>query len=114
MCCFRYLSQYKGDINKDREEKSEDYGKEVLDQINLFFESLKLSSTGYTVSFCRDELYKIIADINIDNGQTENLLINYFGEGICFAYPNDRKIPQMFFLCMFVLEKLLNPFEVKR
>ena len=69
----------------------------MQDQINLFFELLELSSTGYTVSFCRDELNKIIADINFDNRQNKNLLINYFGEGICFTYPNDRKKSQMFF-----------------
>ena len=84
-------------INNDREEKSEDYAKEVQDQINLFFESLELSSTGYIVSFCRDELNKSITDINFDNRQIKNLVINYFGEGICFTYPNDRKKLQMFF-----------------
>ena len=61
----------------------------MQDQINLFFESLELSSTGYTVSFCRDELSKIITDINFNNRQIKNLLINYFSEGICFTYPND-------------------------
>ena len=40
MCCFRYFLQYKRDINNDREEMSEDYGKEVQDQVNVFFESL--------------------------------------------------------------------------
>ena len=74
-CCFRYLLRYKCDNNNDSEEKSEDYGKEVRDQINLFFESLELSSTGYTVSFCRDELNKVITGINSDNGQIKNLLM---------------------------------------
>ena len=45
------------------------------DQINLFFESLELNSTGYTVSFCRDELKEIITDINFDNYQIKNLLM---------------------------------------
>ena len=91
MCCFRYLLQYKRDINNDREEMSEDYGKEVQDQVNVFFESLELSSTGYTVSFCRNEHNKILTDINFGNRQIKNLLINYFGAGICFTYPKDRK-----------------------
>ena len=36
---------------------------------------------------------------------------------VCFTYPNDRKkLPflQMFFLQIFMLEKLLNPFAVKK
>ena len=40
VCCFRYSFQNKRDINNYRGEKSEDYGKEVQDRINLFFESL--------------------------------------------------------------------------
>ena len=74
-CCSRYLLQYKRDNNNDREEKSEDYEKEVRDQINLFFESLELSITGYTISCCRDELNKIITDINFDNRQIKNVIM---------------------------------------
>ena len=68
----------------------------MQDQINLFFESLELSNTGYTVSF-----FQIITDINFDNRQIKNL-------------PNDRKKLQMFFLRIFVMVKLLNPFAVKQ
>ena len=74
-------------ITTTEKKSSEDYGKEVQYQINLFFESLELRSTGDTASFCQDELNKIITDINFDNRQSKNLLINYFGEGICFTYP---------------------------
>ena len=87
----------------------------MQDQINLFFESLELSNTGYTVSFIQDELSEIITDINFDNFQIKNLLMNYFIKAICFfPYPNDRKKLQMFFLRIFVPEKLLNFFAVKQ
>ena len=76
-------------ITTTEKKSSEDYGNEVQDQINLFFESLELRSTGDTVSFCRDELNKIVTDINFNNRQIKNLLINYFGEGVCFTYPCD-------------------------
>ena len=69
----------------------------MQDQINLLLVSLELSSTGYTESFCREELKKVITDINFDNHQIKILIINYFGEGICFTYPNNRKKSQMFF-----------------
>ena len=69
----------------------------MQDQINLFFGSLELSSTGYTVSFCRDELNKIVTHVSFDNCQIKNLLANCFGEGICFTYSNGRKKSQMFF-----------------
>ena len=78
--CFRYLLQYKRDNDNNREEKTDDYRKKVQDQINLFFKSLELRNTGYTVSFFQDELNEIITDINFDNCQIKNLLINYFSE----------------------------------
>ena len=63
------LNIYFNDINNDREEKSAYYGKEVQDQINLLFESLELSSTGYT------HFVEISSkDINFDNCQIKNLL----------------------------------------
>ena len=86
----------------------------MQDQINLFFELLELSSTGYTVSFRRDELSKIRTDINFDNCQIKNLLINYFGEGMFHLFHQKKKNRKCFFLRMFVLDKLLNPFAVKR
>ena len=84
------------------------------DQINLFFELLELSNTGYTVSFFRHELNEIVTDINFDNRQIKNLLMNYFGEGIRFIYPNDKKNRKYFFLRMLLQKKLLNPFAVKQ
>ena len=73
----------------------------MQDQINLFFESLELSTTGYTVLICRDELNKIITDISFDNCQIKNLLFSYFDKGRCFTYLNDRKKIVFFyeFLC---------------
>ena len=70
---YRYLLQYKRDNNKNRQEMSEDYGKEVQDQINLFFESLELSSSDYTVSLAI--MYQVITDIDFDNCQIKNLLM---------------------------------------
>ena len=72
---YRYLLQYKRGNNNNREEKSEDYGKEVQDQINLFFKLQELSSTGYTVSFCWNEINKVITNINFDNRQIRNMLM---------------------------------------
>ena len=69
----------------------------MQDQINLFFQSLELSSTGSTVSICRDELNKIITGINFDDRQIKNLIMNFFCEGTCFTYPDNRKKSQRFF-----------------
>ena len=68
----------------------------MQDQINLFFELLELSSTGYTVSFRRDELSKIRTDINFDNCQIKNLLINYFGEGMFHLFHQKKKNRKFF------------------
>ena len=56
----------------------------MQDQINLFFQSLELSSTGYTVSFCRDELNNI-TDINFDNCQIKSLLMKQHHKSLMAA-----------------------------
>ena len=83
----------------------------MQDQINLFLESLGLSSTGYTVSICRDELNKIITDISFDNCQIKNLLFSYFDKGTCFTYLNDRK--KLFFSMNFCAGEIAESLHSK-
>ena len=39
----------------------------------------------------------LFADTNITNRALKNILIDHFGEEICFTYPKDRKKPQLFY-----------------
>ena len=55
-------------------------------KLSLFFESLEL-----------DDLNKIVIDINLDNLHNKSFLINYFGESICFTYPNNTTKSKMLF-----------------
>ena len=41
------------------------------------------------------------------------MLINYFGEGICFTYPNNRKKTQMFFSTSFRARKMAKSLRRK-
>ena len=64
-------------------------------------ESLDLYRNCYTVSYCCDLLNEKL-NYKIQNRQVKNLLIDYYGENICFTYPRDRKKSQMFFQQIYV------------
>ena len=59
-------------------------------------ENLDLDNNAYTVSYCCNFLNEKLKQ-NINNRQVKSLLINHYGENICFTYPIDRKKSQMFF-----------------
>ena len=58
-------------------------------------ESPDIQKTGSTIAYCRDLLNTKLKR-NINNRQVRSLLIEYYGENICFTYGKDKK-RQMFF-----------------
>lgn len=48
-------------------------------------ERLDMQETGYIISYCRDLLNTKLKR-NINNRQVKSLLIDYYGENICFTY----------------------------
>ena len=59
-------------------------------------ENLDLDNNAYTVSYCCNFLNEKLNQ-NINNRQVKSLLIDHYGENICFTYPIDRKKSQLFF-----------------
>ena len=59
-------------------------------------ENLNLDNNAYTVSYCCNFLNEKLNQ-NIHSRQVKSLLIDHYGENICFTYPKDRKKSQMFF-----------------
>ena len=75
----------------------EDSNDNVKEQFYLLLETLDLQRSGYTVSYCRDELNEKLENVTVSNRQIEHLLIEHYGEKSCFTYAKDRRKPQMFF-----------------
>ena len=93
----RYLLQYKRDIQVETENSRDGYGENVKKGFNTFLNTLELGKKGYTVSFCRDAINAKLGVDKLNNKQVKQLLIEFYGEDICFTYPKDKRKPQMFF-----------------
>ena len=59
-------------------------------------ESLDLYRNCYTVSYCCDLLNEKL-NYKIQNRQVKNLLIDYYGENICFTIPEIERNHKCFF-----------------
>ena len=95
-CINRYLLQYKRDQDDTRleQELCDDV---VMEQFELFVSQLHLSNTGYTISYCRDLINDQLPEQKLNNKQVKRLLIEHYGNDICFTYPKDQKQSQIFF-----------------
>ena len=51
--------------------------------------------------------------INYNNKQVKQLLIEFYGEEICFTYPKDKSKPQMFFCRLYVKLTLFKRYVLK-
>lgn len=91
----RYFQQYKRDID-ERNKEAEKSNEKLSEYFNAMLEELDLESTGYTVSYCRDFMHTRLNN-KVTNTQVKSLLIQHFGDTICFTYPKDQKQSQMFF-----------------
>ena len=96
-CMNKYLLQYKRDMQVEMENSPKIYGENIKKEFNTFVNTLELDKKGYTVSFCRDEINAKLDESKLSNKQVKRLLIEFYGEDICFTYPKDQSKPQMFF-----------------
>ena len=95
-CMNRYLLQYKRDMDRNISYNLEDFDEELKEQFRIMTENLDLDNNAYTVSYCCNFLNEKLNQ-NINNRQVKSLLIDHYGENICFTYPKDRKKSDVLF-----------------
>ena len=81
----------------ETENPRDDYGENAKKEFGAFLNTSELGKKGYTVSFCRDAINAKLGVDKLNNKQVKQLLIEFYGEDICFTYPKDKSKPQMFF-----------------
>ena len=74
-------------------------GAEIQEAIDELCEKLKLESQAYELSKCREEvnLKPKPSGLEINNRVLKSKLVVRFGDQICFTYPKDFSLSQMFF-----------------
>ena len=81
----------------------------VDEHCSSVFQSLDFKTTGYSVSYIRDQINEALKDdasssrsnFKYENKRVKVLLLKHFGSEICFTYPSDRKLSQMVYSNMF-------------
>ena len=97
----RYLLQYKRDMQMETKNSRDDYGENVKKEFDTFLNTLELGKKGYTVSFYRDAINAKLGVDKLNNKKVNQLLIQFYGEDICFTYPKDKSKLQMFFFVVY-------------
>ena len=98
-CMRKYLIDYDRKIesimdNLEKENTSTDQVREVFNKI---VSTLDLENISYSVSYVREEMNKLLCNDNITNRSVKTLLLENYGQLICFTYPHNRRNSQMFF-----------------
>ena len=96
-CMNKHLLQYKRDMQVETENSPQDYSENIQKEFDTFVKTLELHKKSYTVSFRRDAMNAKLDENKLNNKQVKQLLIEFYGEEICFTYPKDKSKPQMFF-----------------
>ena len=98
-CMKRYLIQYQRKMEEImRCDCSTDNDSNIIEVFNSVISKMELVHNAYTISTCRDMINSKLIGEDIDNRKVKTLLIQQFGEDICFTYPRDQSISQGFFL----------------
>ena len=99
-CLLNYVTQFQRNaedlMTNDFENIDRTSQKELLKN---FLDNLEITKKGYVLSEVRDALNNQLDDnrLPFTNRSLKNLLIDQFGEKICFTYPKGRKKSQRFF-----------------
>ena len=103
-CTKNYIRKYLDELMKLKSAvadiEAELYNEaEIQQAINDHCNSLKLNSQAYELSKCREEINTKLNDsgLEITNRVLKSHLITRFGNQICFTYPSDASLSQMFF-----------------
>ena len=93
----KYLKRFQRDLEDDQDDEDVKDSKDVQEAFENLLNEIDVERKGYVLSDCRDNLNNHLKNYQIANKKLKKMLINHFGEEICFTYPRDRQKSQMFF-----------------
>ena len=114
ICLTRYFNAYNKKIDVILENyRNENNALTNSENVNLVFDNIlqgiTFGTTGYSLSYLRDEINKsLTADESLSNCVVKDLLIQKFGEKICFSYPSNKRISQLVFSSSIQSETLVD------
>ena len=94
-CMNKYLKQFQRDFKDDQDEEDVKDSKDVQEAFENLLSEIDVEKKGYALSDCRDKLNSHLKNYQVTNRKLKKMLINHFGQEICFTYPRDRQKSQM-------------------
>ena len=97
-CCRdKYDCEIEEILKGLKEEDSVTAGDEYLKQQSLAL-GLDFTTTEHSVTSIGDRLNKHLL-VPVSNRAVKRLIIELYGDTVCFTYPTNKRISQMFFFC---------------
>ena len=93
----KYLKQFQRDFKDDQDEEDVKDSKDVQEAFENLLSEIDVEKKGHALSDCRDKLNSHLKNYQVTNRKLKKMLINHFGQKICFTYPRDRQKSQTFF-----------------
>ena len=96
-CMNKCLKQFQRDFKVDQDEEDVKDSKNVQEAFENLSSEIDVEKKGYALSDCRDKLNSHLKIYQVTNRKLKKMLINHFGQEICFTDARDRHKSQMFF-----------------
>ena len=115
LCINNYLLKYKRQKSADENPNNIKKQYQIQKSFDAIISELNFSENGYALSDIRDRINGLLdSDLFIENRKVKELLIEKYGENICFAYPRDRSKSQMFYSKIIPSESIVETIRSKK
>ena len=106
--------KYKRSKSADENPKNIKKKCEIQKSFDTIISEINLTENGYSLSEIRDRVNALLSsDFLIENRKVKELLIEKYGEDICFTYPRDRTKSQMFYSRLIPSESFVETIRSK-
>ena len=98
-CCRDYFNKYDAKVEEILQHlEKEDTITAKDESLRTAFSTLDLDfeTTAYSVTFIRNKLNEN-REVPVSNRAVKQLIIELYGDGVCFTYPTNKRISQMVF-----------------
>ena len=114
LCINNYLLKYKRRKSADENPKNIERKSKIQTSFDKVVSELNFLENGYALSDIRDKT-NVLSDSEcvIENRKVKELLIEKYGENICFTYPKDRTKSQMVYSKLIPAENIVETIRSK-
>ena len=114
ICLSRYFHRYNSTMavimeNQQKENSTFKQLSTVISVLSNVLSGITFDKTGCSLSYLRDEMNRSLPSHDpVSNYIVKELIIDKFGDKVCFSYPSNNRISQMAYLSNISCRSLIN------